>query len=87
LKSIFKSVEATSEEANHSTEDIPKALEWIEREIDDLDEVIVGHGDFYALVAVRGTTAIFAKARCNHLNQQTNLWPLAIRLGQHPSRG
>jgi hypothetical protein len=42
-------------------------LEWIDREIDDLDEVIVGHGDFCALVAARGTDAIFAKAGCNHL--------------------
>jgi hypothetical protein len=67
LRSIFNSVGATSEEANHSAEDIPKALKWIEREIDDLDEVIVGHGDFFALVATRGTTTIFVKAGCNHL--------------------
>jgi hypothetical protein len=56
---IFNSVGATSAEANHCAEDIPKALEWIEREIDYLDEVIVGHGDFCALVAARGTAAIF----------------------------
>jgi hypothetical protein len=31
-----------SEEAHRSTNDIPKALEWIKKEIDDLDEVIVG---------------------------------------------
>jgi chromosome segregation ATPase len=67
LRSIFNFVGATSEEANHSAKDIPKALEWIEREIDDLDEVIVGHGDFCALVGACGTTTIFAKAGCNHL--------------------
>jgi hypothetical protein len=67
LISIFNSVGATSEEANHFVKDIPKALEWIKRKINDLDEVIVGHGDFCALVAARGTTAIFAKAGCNHL--------------------
>jgi predicted nuclease with TOPRIM domain len=67
LRRIFNSVGATSEEANHSAEDIPKALEWIEREIDDHDEVIVGHGDFCALVPARGTTASFAKVGCNHL--------------------
>jgi hypothetical protein len=64
---FFNFVGAASEEAKHSVDDIPKALDWIEKEIDDLDEVIVGHGDFCALVAARGTTAIFAKARCNHL--------------------
>jgi hypothetical protein len=43
------------------------ALDWIKKEIDYIDEVIVGHDDFCALVATRGTTAIFAKAGCNHL--------------------
>jgi hypothetical protein len=55
------------EEANLSIEDIPGALDWIEKEIDNLDEVIVGHGDFCALVASRGTAAAFAKAGCNHI--------------------
>jgi hypothetical protein len=67
LKYIFISVEATSEEAIHFAEDILGALGWIEKEIEDLDEVIVGHGDFCALVVTRGTAAAFAKARCNHL--------------------
>jgi hypothetical protein len=67
LKSIFNSVIAMSEEANLSAEDIPGALGWIEKEIDDLDEVIVGHGNFCALVAARGIHVAFAKARCNHL--------------------
>jgi hypothetical protein len=67
LKDILNSVGATFEEASHSAEDIPKALGWIEKEIEDLDEVIVGHGDLCALVATRGTTAVFAKAGCNHL--------------------
>ena len=31
-----------------------------------LDEVITGHGDFYALLASRGTTATFLKAGCTH---------------------
>jgi hypothetical protein len=60
---MFNSVKALSKEANLSANDIPGALGWIEKEIDDLDEFIVGHGDFYALVAARGTAAAFAKAR------------------------
>jgi hypothetical protein len=67
LKDIFNSVRATSEEASHSAEDIPKALGWIEKEIEYLDEVIVSHSDFGALVVARGTTSIFAKTACNHL--------------------
>jgi chromosome segregation ATPase len=67
LNGIFNSVRATSEEVSHSAKDIPTALGWIEKEIEDLDEVIVGHSDFCALVVVRRTTVIFAKARCNHL--------------------
>jgi hypothetical protein len=55
------------EEAKHSPDNIPKALEWIEKEVEVFDEVMVGHGDFCALVASRGTAAIFAKDGCNHL--------------------
>jgi hypothetical protein len=66
LKSIFNSVGAASEETSLSTEDVPGALECVEKEVDVLDEVITGHGDFCALVASRGTTAAFIKAGCNH---------------------
>ena len=66
LKSIFNSVRAASEEASLSAEDVPGALECVEKEVDVLDEVITGHGDFCALVASRGTAAAFIKARCNH---------------------
>ena len=66
LKSIFNSVGAMSEEANLSAEDIPGALECIEKQVDVFDDVITGHGDFCALVASRGTTAAFIKAGCNH---------------------
>jgi hypothetical protein len=61
LKDIFNSVRATSEEASHSTEDIPGALWWIEKEIEDLNEVIVGHDDFCALVAARGTCVVLPR--------------------------
>jgi hypothetical protein len=66
LRSIFNSVGAASEETSLSAEDIPGALECIEKEVDVLDKVITGHGDFCALVASRGTAAAFIKAGCNH---------------------
>jgi hypothetical protein len=56
-----------SKEVNLSVEDIPIALGCIEKEINVLDEVIIGHGDFCALVASRGTAAAFAKAGCNYV--------------------
>jgi hypothetical protein len=67
LKAIFNSVGAASEEVTPSAEDIPGALEHIEKEFDALDEVITGHGDFCALVASRRTTATFMKVGCNHV--------------------
>jgi hypothetical protein len=67
LKGIFNSIGAVSEEVTLSTEDIPGALECIEKEVDVLDEVIIGHGDLCALVASHGTAAAFMKARCNHV--------------------
>jgi hypothetical protein len=66
LKGIFSSVGASSEEIAPSAEDIPKAFEHIENEVDALDEVITGHGDFCALLASRGTTFAFLKAGCTH---------------------
>jgi hypothetical protein len=37
-----------------------------ENEVDALDEVITRHGDFYALLASRGTAAAFLKVGCTH---------------------
>jgi hypothetical protein len=67
LKGNFNSVGATSKEITLSAEDIPRALECVEKEVDVLDEVITGHGDFCALVASRGTATAFMKAGCNHI--------------------
>jgi hypothetical protein len=62
---VFYSVGASSEKFTPSAEDLPGAFEHIEGEIDDLDDVIAGHGDFCALVASRGTAA-FLKSGCEH---------------------
>jgi hypothetical protein len=67
LWEIFNLVGAVSEDANHSIDNISKALEYVEKEINDFDEVMVGHGDFCDLVAARGTVAIFAKVGCSQL--------------------
>ena len=66
LKQIFYLVGASSEKFTPSAEDLPGAFEHIEGEIDDLDEVIAGHGDFCALVASRGTAVAFLKSGCEH---------------------
>jgi hypothetical protein len=66
LKSIFNLAGAASEEASLSVEDIPGALECFEKEVDILDEVITGHGEFCALVASCGTAVAFIKVGCNH---------------------
>ena len=66
LKQVFNSVGASSEKFNPSIEDLPGAFEHIKGEIDELDEVIAGHGDFCAWVASRGTAAAFLKAGCDH---------------------
>jgi hypothetical protein len=51
-----------------SVEDLPGTFEHIEGEVDALDEVIAGHGDFCALLASRGTTIAFMKTSCTHGN-------------------
>jgi hypothetical protein len=66
LKEVFSSVGASSEDITPSSEDIPNTLKHIENQVDALDEVIAGHGDFCALLASRGTAAAFLKAGCTH---------------------
>jgi hypothetical protein len=66
LKGVFSSIGASSEDITPSTEDISNTFKHIENEVDALDEVIVGHGDFCALLASRGTAAAFLKAGCTH---------------------
>jgi hypothetical protein len=65
LKQVFYSVGTSSEKFTPSA-DLPGAFEHIEGEIDDLDKVIAGHGDFCALVASRGTVVAFLKSGCEH---------------------
>jgi hypothetical protein len=66
LKQVFHFVGASSEKFTPSAEDLLGAFEHIEGEINDLDEVIAGHGDFCALAASRGTTVAFLKSSCEH---------------------
>jgi hypothetical protein len=64
LRQVFNSVGANSENFEPSVEDLPSTFEHIESEVEALDEVIAGHGDFCALLASRGTTVAFMKAGC-----------------------
>jgi aminoglycoside phosphotransferase len=66
LKKVFNSVEANAEKCTPSADNISSTFEYIEGEVEALDEVIAGHGDFCALLASRGTTATFLKAGCTH---------------------
>jgi hypothetical protein len=66
LKGVFSSVGASSEDIAPSAGDISDTFKHIENEVDALDEVIDGHGDFCALLASCGTAAVFLKARCTH---------------------
>jgi hypothetical protein len=58
--------QASSKKFKPSVENLPGTFEHIEGEVDALDEVIVGHGDFCALLASRGTGFAFMKTGCTH---------------------
>jgi hypothetical protein len=64
LKQVFNSVGASSEKFEPSVEDLSSTFEHIEHEVEALDEVIAGHGDFCALLASRGVAVAFMKAGC-----------------------
>jgi chromosome segregation ATPase len=66
LKQVFNSVGASSDKFEPSVEDLPSTFEHIESEVEVLDEVIAGHGDFCALLASRGTVVAFMKAGFTH---------------------
>jgi hypothetical protein len=66
LKKVFNSVGASAEKFTPSAENISSTFEHIEGEVEALDEVIAGHGDFCALLASHGTAAAFLKAGCTH---------------------
>jgi hypothetical protein len=66
LKQVFNLVGASSEKFEPSVEDLPGTFDHIEGEVDALDEVIAGHGDFCALLASRGTTVAFMKTGCTY---------------------
>jgi chromosome segregation ATPase len=66
LKDVFHSIGASSDKITPSAENLPSTLEYIEGEVDALDEVIAGHADFCALLASRGTATAFLKAGCTH---------------------
>jgi hypothetical protein len=56
---VFNSVGASPEKFTPSAEDISSTFEHIEGEVEALDEVIAGHSDFCALLASRGTAAVW----------------------------
>jgi hypothetical protein len=64
LKDVFHSIGASSEKFTPSAKNLPSILEYIEGEVDALNEVIGGHADFCALVASQGTAIL--KAGCTH---------------------
>jgi hypothetical protein len=66
LKQVFNSVRASSEKFKPSVEDLPGTFKHIKGEVDALDEVMAGHGDFCALLASRGTAVAFMKTGCTH---------------------
>jgi hypothetical protein len=66
LKEVFNSVGAISEKFEPSVVDLPGTFEHIEGEVDALDEVIAGHGDFCALLVSRGIAVAFMKTGCTH---------------------
>jgi hypothetical protein len=66
LKKVFNSVVASAEKFTPLAENISNTFEHIEGEVEALDEVIAGHGDFCALLASRGTSTTFLKAGCTH---------------------
>jgi peptidoglycan hydrolase CwlO-like protein len=61
LNNVFHSIGASSDKFTPSVENLPSTFEYIEGEVDALDEVIAGRA-----AASRGTATAFMKAGCTH---------------------
>ena len=67
MSRLRQPVRATAEAGLQlSWRDLPSTFDHIDGEVDALDEVIAGHGDFCALLASRGTAVAFMKTGCTH---------------------
>jgi chromosome segregation ATPase len=66
LKKVLTQLEPVLKILPLRPKNISSTFEHIEGEVEALDEVIAGHGDFCAQLASRGTAATFLKARCTH---------------------
>jgi hypothetical protein len=66
LKDVFYSIGASSDKFTPLAENLPSTFEYIEGEVDALDELIAVHADFCALLASRGTATAFLKAGYTH---------------------
>jgi hypothetical protein len=80
-------VGANSEKFEPLVEDLPSTFEHIESEVEALDKVIAGHGDFCALLASRGTAVAFMKDGCTHekIVNRPNFSLLPVDLTDIPS--
>jgi chromosome segregation ATPase len=58
LKKVFNSLGASAEKFTPSAENISSTFEHIEGEVEALDKVIGGHGDFCALLASHDSSSI-----------------------------
>jgi DNA repair ATPase RecN len=89
LKQVFNSVGAISKKFEPSVEDLPSTFEHMESEVEALDEVIAGHGDFCALLASRGIVVAFIEgwlhARKDY--KQAKLQSITSGLSWYPQRG
>jgi hypothetical protein len=81
FKEVFSSVGASSEDVIPSSEDISNTFKHIEGEVDALDEVIAGHGDFCVFASFSRRSCCIAEDQLHACedSKQTNLRFVTIR--------
>jgi hypothetical protein len=70
---VFHSVGVASGKVNHTSDDMPKPLKWVEEKVDAFGKVMSSQSSFCALFASCGTTSILEKVGCSHLKSVSKI--------------
>jgi hypothetical protein len=67
IKKIFSSVSATSRASSFVNGNIEGALDWIKKELNEVENIINARSDYCAMIGSSGMVSVLEKASCEHV--------------------
>jgi hypothetical protein len=81
IKKIFSSIGATSRTISFVNGDTKGALDWIKKELSEVENIINAQSDYCTMIGSNGMAFILQKAGCGHVKvvgKMTSAWPWLI---------